>query len=69
MTVIRYFSIIAVVISAISLFGILFSVMPERMKSLNLVRKIGCSKHRAAAIILTEWLFLLISGTALGIAA
>ena len=69
MTVIRYFSIIAVVISAISLFGILFSVMPERMKSLNLVRKIGCSKRQVAAIILTEWLFLLISGTVLGIAA
>ena len=54
---------------AISLFGILFSVMTERMKSLNLVRKIGCSKRRVAAIILTEWLFLLISGTVLGIAA
>lgn len=69
MTVIRYFSVIAVVISAISLFGILFSVMPERMKSLHLVRKIGCSKRRVAAIILTEWLFLLISGTIIGIAA
>lgn len=66
MTVIHYFSVIAIVVSAISLFGILFSVMPKRMKSLGLIRKIGCSKSRAAVIILMEWLFLLICGIAMG---
>lgn len=66
MTVINYFSVIAIVVSAISLFGILFSVMPERMRSLDLIRKIGCSKSRVAAIILMEWLFLLICGLAIG---
>lgn len=66
MTVIGYFSVIAIVVSAISLFGILFSVMPERLKSLNLIRKIGCSKYRVAVIILMEWLFLLICGIAIG---
>lgn len=66
MTVIGYFSVIAIVVSAISLFGILFSVMPERMKSLDLIRKIGCSKRRVAVIILMEWLFLLICGIAIG---
>lgn len=66
MTVINYFSVIAIVVSAISLFGILFSVMPERMRSLDLIRKIGCSKSRIAVIILMEWLFLLICGIAIG---
>ncbi len=66
MTVINYFSVIAIVVSAISLFGILFSVMPERMRSLDLIRKIGCSKCRTAVIILMEWLFLLICGIAIG---
>ncbi|MGN0634014.1 MAG: FtsX-like permease family protein [Oscillospiraceae bacterium] len=69
MTVIKYFSVIAIAVSAISLFGILFSVMPVRMRSLGLIRKIGCSKSRVAAIILTEWLFLLICGIAVGLIA
>ena len=66
MTVIKYFSVIAIAVSAISLFGILFSIMPERMKSLNLIRRIGCSKCRVAVVILMEWLFLLICGIAVG---
>lgn len=66
MTVIKYFSVIAIAVSAISLFGILFSVMPERMKSLNLIRKIGCSKNRIVAVILMEWLFLLVCGIVVG---
>ncbi|MCM1023459.1 MAG: hypothetical protein NC395_05305 [Prevotella sp.] len=69
MTVIKYFSVIAAAVSAISLFGILFSVMPERMKSLNLIRRIGCSKRRTAVIIFTEWLFLLVCGIVAGFAA
>ena len=66
MTVISYFSVIAIVVSAISLFGILFSVMPERMNSLNIIRKIGCSKSRVAVIILMEWFFLLVCGVVIG---
>ena len=46
MTVINYFSVISIIISAISLFGILFSVMPERMKSLAILQKIGCSRQQ-----------------------
>lgn len=67
MTVINYFSVIAIVVSAISLFGILFSVMPERMRSLDLIRKIGCSKNRVTAIILMELFFLLMCGIAVGL--
>jgi ABC-type lipoprotein release transport system permease subunit len=67
MKVLNYFSIIAILLSAISLFGILNIVMEKRMKSLQLLRNIGCSKVRIARILSLEWLFLLICGVICGV--
>lgn len=62
MQIIYYFSVIAVIISAISLFGILTIVMKKRMRSLLLIKNIGCSRRRIFRIIFLEWCCLLISG-------
>lgn len=67
MTIIKYFSVIAVIISAISMFGILYSVMQERIKSLNLVKVLGYSKLSLMRLFIIEWFLLYIVGFLLGI--
>ena len=47
---ILYFSVIAVILSAISLFGVMITVMSERQKSLDIVRDIGASRMKVAWI-------------------
>lgn len=65
--VIRYFSFIAAIISGISLFGVLCTVMKKRMKSLYLIRKIGCSEKRVVIIIVTEAVILMLLGIICGL--
>ncbi len=67
MTVLQYFSVIAILISAISLFGIMFPVMESRMKSIHLLRTIGYSKRQVLRQLFLEWIWLLCSGLILGI--
>ncbi len=67
-TLMRYLSIIAIIMSSVSLFGIMSIVMRERIKSLESVRNVGCSKIRLAAILLTEWCLLLACGIFFGLA-
>ena len=65
--VIRYFSFIAAIISGISLFGVLCTVMKKRMESLYLIRKIGCSEKRVVVIIVTEAVLLMLFGIICGL--
>ena len=63
---ILYFSVIAVILSAISLFGVMITVMSERQKSLDIVRDIGASRIKVAWIHILEWGILLVSGVICG---
>lgn len=65
--VIGYFSFIAAIISGISLFGVLCTVMKKRMESLYLIRKIGCSEKRVVIIIVTEAVILMLLGIICGL--
>lgn len=67
--IINYFCILAVIISAISLFGVLFTVMQERIKSLKLIKTLGYSNARLSRLLLIEWIILYITGFAAGIGA
>lgn len=65
-TAIRYFGVLAVVISSIALFGVLYPILTARERSLDTMRKIGGSKRRKNLILLTEALIFLIVGTLAG---
>lgn len=65
--VIRYFSFIAAIISGISLFGVLCTVMKKRIKSLYLIRRIGCSEKRVIIIVVTEAVLLMLFGIICGL--
>lgn len=65
---IRYFSILAVIISSIALFGVLYPIITEREKTLDTVRSIGASKRRKYMILFTEAIIFLIAGTLAGFA-
>lgn len=67
MMVIRYFSMATIVLSAISLFGVLYSVMEKRVKSLDCAKMLGYSKRRVARLLATESIILFIVGFAVGI--
>lgn len=66
-TLIKYFSIIAVIISAISLLGILYSVMKARASSLRLIRAAGYSRLKTAGLVITEAVLLYMLGFVSGI--
>lgn len=65
---IRYFSILAVIISSIALFGVLYPIITEREKTLDTVRSIGASKRRKYMILFTEAIIFLTAGTLAGFA-
>jgi|LSQX01.3.fsa_nt_gb ABC-type lipoprotein release transport system permease subunit len=67
MTIIRYFSVIAVAISAISLFGILYSIMQKRVESLRLIKILGYSNLRIISLMVFEWIILFVLGYGIGI--
>lgn len=67
-TAIRYFSVLAVMISSIALFGVLYPILTEREKSLDTVRSVGASKRRKLVILLTEALIFLTVGVIVGFA-
>ena len=54
------------ILSAISLFGVMITVMSERQKSLDIVRDIGASRMKVAWIHILEWGILLVSGVICG---
>ena len=64
---IRIFSVIAVVISAISLFGVLYSVISERIRSLKLIKTLGYSNLRMTRLLIIEWIILYLTGLLIGI--
>lgn len=65
-TAIRYFSLLAIVISSIALFGVLYPIISEREKSLDAMRSLGASKQRKYLILFIEALLFFIVGTAAG---
>lgn len=67
MTVIRYFSMAAIALSAISLFGVLYSVMEKRTKSLECAKMLGYSKCRIVRLLVTESIMLFVVGFAAGV--
>lgn len=67
-TAIRYFSILAIIISAIALFGVLYPIITAREKSLDTMRNIGASKRRKYFILFTEALIFLAVGATAGFA-
>lgn len=67
-TAIRYFSVLAVVISSIALFGVLYPIITERERSLDTMRSVGASNRRKFLILLTEALMFLIVGGLAGYA-
>ena len=67
MVIIGYFSIVAIVVSAISLFGILGTVMTERMQSLHTLQKLGATHRQVWWILLWEWIMFLVSGVVAGL--
>lgn len=66
-TAIRYFSVLAVMISSIALFGVLYPILTEREKSLDTMRSVGASKRRKLVILLTEALIFLTVGVIVGL--
>lgn len=64
---IRYFCIIAVIISAISLFGVLYSIISERIKSLKLIKTLGYSNLKLIRLIISECIILYLTGFIFGI--
>ncbi len=67
-TAIRYFSVLAIIISSIALFGVLYPIITAREKSLDTMRNIGATKRRKYFILFTEALIFLAVGTAAGFA-
>ena len=65
-TVIRYFSVLAVVISSIALFGVLYPIITERERSLDTMRSVGASNRRKHLILFTEALMFLTVGVLVG---
>ncbi len=64
--VIEYLSAIAILICAISLFGVMSSAYPKRMESLRLLRRIGYSRGAIFGQVVIEWIILLLSGIVIG---
>ena len=67
-TAIRYFSVLAIVISSIALFGVLYPIITERERSLDTMRSVGASNRRKHLILFTEALILLTIGGLAGYA-
>lgn len=65
-TAIRYFSLLAIVISSIALFGVLYPIITEREKSLDTMRNLGASKRRKYLILFMEALIFLTVGVLVG---
>lgn len=65
-TAIRYFNLLAIVISSIALFGVLYPILTRREKSLDTMRSLGASKRRKYLILFIEALLFFIVGTAAG---
>lgn len=65
-TAIRYFSVLAVMISSIALFGVLYPIITEREKSLDTLRSVGASKRRKHLILFMEALIFLTVGVLAG---
>ncbi|MDE7362741.1 MAG: ABC transporter permease [Oscillospiraceae bacterium] len=65
-TAIRYFSLLAIVISSIALFGVLYPIITEREKSLETMRNLGASKRRKYLILFMEALIFLTVGVLVG---
>lgn len=65
---IRYFTVLAVVISSIALFGVLYPIITRREKSLDTMRSVGASNRRKYLILFTEALMFLIVGVLAGYA-
>ena len=65
-TAIRYFSVLALVISSIALFGVLYPTITRREKSLDTMRSIGASNRRKYLILFTEALMFLTVGVLAG---
>ncbi len=67
MQIIKYFSALAVIISAVSLFGTLFAIMNERVTSLRLIKILGYSNLRLARLIALELISLYTIGLIIGL--
>ncbi len=66
--VIRIISIFMIIVSAISMFSGVVSIMPQRVGSLKLLRLIGMSKRKLLQIFITEFFIFWFIGNILGIA-